>query len=866
MRYLAFILCFVYFSIAGFSQPLQFIDKHDSLSFKEVDVVTNNKGGWMCAMLRVDSSLTMTEFNHCGEVVGCYTLQIPNSVKVSNVQLSYLRQDAYLVMATVGTGTNSRILSFIYTNTGTIPASKVFGTTTVNSNFQPLVSIYDQDHILIAFNYGNNPDSINGRIFMMNRNLVSRWSKDLSLNTPMRWVKMSGLNDFYIGAGSNVMKFDTSGKNLWSKNIANHQLMFNSVLSNDTALYFSTDFIDTRPDTSAIKRPRYKQVIALHEDGKFLWFTDRIRAYRNDTFLAEYNSRLFFDGRSNIVLNTIDTIKGDSIPSIFAHSWNGLGNATGSKYWSATSKVTDYKSALLNDGNFAVNIAMDRGILNAKTSMTYETCENDSHKDSVRAPILIQNNALSDLTDAPISTLDFALRSLVDTLKFPRDCEIFDLKDGEVPTPLCKGDSVFLQGILLPNATYSWSNGSNQSGTWVKVAGDYSLKVSYCGKTITITYKVFYISFPDQTIALQECDYPFRLEPKQGTDATYKWPNGETTPFLDINGPGTYNVTVTRCEAPYQISFIVSLKTFRDTTLPFMICNYPDFLFPNKFVGPGARFVWDNGDTTGFRVINGPGKYTANVNYCQSNFKITFDVGLDPMPNKNFDFNVCKYPYPIYGFTGRDGVSYRWTDGDTSKGLRIINNPGLYTVVNYYCLDSFRYTYNITLEKFNNQSTVLQDSCAIIEEDSIALVPFIDYADSYEWENGDTSRNRKVNRIGTYHVTLKYCNQEFVHDFEVKDFSESYLLFPNVFPPNSEIKINQIYKPAVKYNGIISDYHIEIYNRWGQKIFTGNKIDEGWNGDYKGAQAPIDTYTYYATMKTECGSAKVFRGSVTLIR
>lgn len=105
------------------------------------------------------------------------------------------------------------------------------------------------------------------------------------------------------------------------------------------------------------------------------------------------------------------------------------------------------------------------------------------------------------------------------------------------------------------------------------------MKVSYCGKTITITYKVFYISFPDQTIALQECDYPFRLEPKQGTDATYKWPNGETTPFLDINGPGTYNVTVTRCEAPYQISFIVSLKTFRDTTLPFMICNYPDFYF-----------------------------------------------------------------------------------------------------------------------------------------------------------------------------------------------------------------------------------------------------------------------------------------------
>ena len=117
MRYLAFIVCFVFISITGYTQPLQFIDKHDSLSFKEVDVVTNNKGGWMCAMLRADSILTMTEFNHCGEVIGCNTLQIPNSVKLSHVQLNYLRQDVYLILATLVTGSNSRILSLIYTNT-----------------------------------------------------------------------------------------------------------------------------------------------------------------------------------------------------------------------------------------------------------------------------------------------------------------------------------------------------------------------------------------------------------------------------------------------------------------------------------------------------------------------------------------------------------------------------------------------------------------------------------------------------------------------------------------------------------------------------------------------------------------------------
>ncbi len=866
MRYLAFILCIAFFSVPGFAQPLQFIDQHDSLHFKEVNIISNDKGGWLCAQMRSDSMLMMTEFNHCGEVVGCHTIQIPNQLKVSTVQLERLRQDAYLIVASVATTTDSRIVAFVYTNTGAVQSPKVFGSNTSTNNFNPFVSILDQDHILMAFNYGNHPDSITGRIFIMDRNLNRRWSKDLAINEPLRWIKLADKNEFYIGTLSTIMKYDTTGKNIWGKSISDRELMFNSVLTNDTTLYFSVDHIDSRPDTGLIKRSRYKQIVALDDAGKFLWQSDGIRAYRNPAGLAENNSHLLFDGSKNIILNTLDTLNGDSIPAVFAHSFSASGIALQSKYWSALHPVLDYKSALLNDGNFAVNLALDRGLLNAKTSMVYETCTNKSHKDSIRIPVLLQNRALTDLTDAVLPVLDFPFRSLEDSIRLRRVCEIFDLKDGEVPTPLCKGDSVFLQGIMLPNATYSWSNGSNQPGTYVKTAGDYSLTINYCGKTVTITYKVFYISFPDLQVSTEQCDYPYRLQPAQGPDASYKWENGDTTDFLDITGPGTYRVTVTRCEAPYLFTFNVSLKTFRDTTIPFTICTYPDFLYPNKFVGKNARFVWDNGDTTGFRVINGPGKYTANVSYCMSTFKVTFDVGLDPMPDKPYDFKVCKYPYPIYGFTGRDGVSYRWTDGDTSKGVRFIQNPGTYKVVNYYCRDSFEYTYNITLDQFQNQSSILQDSCSIIEKDSVLLKPFIDYADSYEWDDLDTARIKKVNRIGTYRVTMKYCNQEFVHDFQVKDYSESYLLFPNVFPPNSEIQLNQIYKPVVKYQGNISDFHIEIYNRWGQKVFSSDKLTDGWNGDYKGAQAPVDTYTYYATMKTDCGSTKVFRGSVTLVR
>lgn len=61
------------------------------------------------------------------------------------------------------------------------------------------------------------------------------------------------------------------------------------------------------------------------------------------------------------------------------------------------------------------------------------------------------------------------------------------------------------------------------------------------------------------------------------------------------------------------------------------------------------------------------------------------------------------------------------------------------------------------------------------------------------------------------------------------DVAPKYTFFlPNAFTPGID-GINDTYKPAGIPFGI-SNYQMEIYDRWGNKVFQSSQIDEGWNG------------------------------------
>ena len=67
-----------------------------------------------------------------------------------------------------------------------------------------------------------------------------------------------------------------------------------------------------------------------------------------------------------------------------------------------------------------------------------------------------------------------------------------------------------------------------------------------------------------------------------------------------------------------------------------------------------------------------------------------------------------------------------------------------------------------------------------------------------------------------------------------------YLYVPNAFTPNDD-GLNDSFG-ALGYG--VKDYHLIIYNRWGELIFESLKQSNQWDGSYLGQKAPVGTYVY----------------------
>ncbi len=89
------------------------------------------------------------------------------------------------------------------------------------------------------------------------------------------------------------------------------------------------------------------------------------------------------------------------------------------------------------------------------------------------------------------------------------------------------------------------------------------------------------------------------------------------------------------------------------------------------------------------------------------------------------------------------------------------------------------------------------------------------------------------------------------------------MYIPSAFTPNGE-GINDFF--GVKAEGIKS-FNLQIFNRWGEVVYSGNQSDRGWAGDDKGNGITCQFDLYYYTIVAE-GFCKdeTLNGFVQLIK
>ncbi len=122
---------------------------------------------------------------------------------------------------------------------------------------------------------------------------------------------------------------------------------------------------------------------------------------------------------------------------------------------------------------------------------------------------------------------------------------------------------------------------------------------------------------------------------------------------------------------------------------------------------------------------------------------------------------------------------------------------------------------------------------------------------------------------GQYTVCLEAltnlgCSDELCTTIKLND---NYLFYmPSSFTPNQD-GINDEFGPVM--NGVADNYVFNVYNRWGELIFTSTEDIPNWTGDYNnnGVLCPMGVYVWKVELLDQVNDVyKEYIGNVTMVR
>jgi gliding motility-associated-like protein len=85
---------------------------------------------------------------------------------------------------------------------------------------------------------------------------------------------------------------------------------------------------------------------------------------------------------------------------------------------------------------------------------------------------------------------------------------------------------------------------------------------------------------------------------------------------------------------------------------------------------------------------------------------------------------------------------------------------------------------------------------------------------------------------------------------------------PNIFSPNGDGFNDYL----VVYGPRLFNYQIEIYDRWGKKIFISDEQKDYWDGKLNGSELSPQTFVYMLSGETVLGQRIVMEGNVSIIK
>ena len=125
-------------------------------------------------------------------------------------------------------------------------------------------------------------------------------------------------------------------------------------------------------------------------------------------------------------------------------------------------------------------------------------------------------------------------------------------------------------------------------------------------------------------------------------------------------------------------------------------------------------------------------------------------------------------------------------------------------------------------------------------------------ATAYVWHFGDDSISYAENPVhlypgpGVYEVELMAINGDCfdVATARIEIKPELRLHVPTAFTPDDEDGVNDFWKPVFSDVNLLSSYKLEVFSRWGKRVFSSTDPDEFWRGNDGEGEYFVQTEMY----------------------
>jgi gliding motility-associated-like protein len=479
------------------------------------------------------------------------------------------------------------------------------------------------------------------------------------------------------------------------------------------------------------------------------------------------------------------------------------------------------------------------------------------------------------------------------------------------PTKVCQGGAVKLKVDRVDGATYTWKrNGSvftpldtDQIST--DISGVYTVEVkNTCGASVSsagVTVEVLDKITPRAEDVEVCMNSNATLKASGGTAGSYRWYTSLDDDTADPSRrDDTYITQILTQDAVFYVAIYNGAcegerKEIKVKVSSTKVANKPTITAdgPTKFCQGGKvqlrvpaingiKYQWKKdgnnfGTDSNLLTVSESGEYTVVLLDACGNIEAQNRMIIDVLPFPDSPAVTDTYSCTPSAFTlkaagGNEG-EYRWYDSQTNPTAFGGATSSTYTTT---YLEASK-TYYVSL---------LRDGCESPRVAIKAIISGPPTADagpdqiinpgesatlqgsgdgSYEWSpatglNNPTIATPTARPAKTTVYTLRVSRgADCWSEDQVTVIVREGLDIPNAFSPNGDGKNDTWVIDKIE---AYPDAKLEVFNRWGSKVYEKIGYQNDWNGTFRGSLLPVGTYFYVITVK----GGQQMTGSVSIVQ